>query len=80
MEELKPEQRAATVKAMLEAYRVQLYQARVDRAANTGNAEGIAEVDKRITQLRRGIAAVESEFATDLAYVAKEEEEPNATG
>jgi ribosomal protein L29 len=81
MPELTADKRSATVTAMLDAYRVQLFQAEVDLAANIGNAAGLVELTARIAQLRRGIANVETVFSADVAFKAepKEEEKPDAT-
>jgi hypothetical protein len=73
MPDLTMTERAAAVRKAVASLRLQHFQARVDLAANIGNAEGEAQLRAQLAQLARGLANVEREFAAELAAPAEEE-------
>lgn len=79
-DELTADERAQIASGALGNLRRQIFQARIDKAANVGDDAAVAELNKRLTQLRAGYANVESVFAADLAHAADVKGLPDATG
>ena len=71
---LTAEQRAAQVRASLEAYRRQLFQLKIDRSVAIGEPDSVKQLDAKIANLEAGIANLQRVFRAELARPAPQPE------